>query len=448
MGVLPASGRHFVWLLAAITWADSTADLAVTRQMRAHVAGIKHARVFHRSAVDANLDAVFAVGGPTGYLGEGGNGWWERGIHVGFFLQQRSNPGLIYKIAVIDPPSIGEWTVRVERVTPSEAIIYCLPEKGMMAENRRFTYDLRSKALLSQSVHESVSFGGAWTEAGRTVLIGWNLDKPLAIEYLPGADPPFRVLSRKETSSWIDRIPAGVVRMSFTGTSPVPRFHPASFGPGGRFSLRLRQSKGRHGPRETFAVYEQTATSGNWFSFPESSYGEFSAARPQRVKVGHSRAQTTIEEQIGRWQIVDGRLWFGKAFYDGEGMTGVGGFGFFDTDSRRFQIYSPPQIRDYSVTAMLVESDSLFLGVATAGEWSTYSAGVLQLSLTGKALGRIDLKEPVGGIVRAEGVLLMATSFGVALFDGQNVRRFFVDQTPGGRLRVVEAFPAKYHPAE
>lgn len=43
---------------------------------------------------------------------------------------------------------------------------------------------------------------------------------------------------------------------------------------------------------------------------------------------------------------------------------------------------------------------------------------------------------------------LMATSFGAALFDGSQVRRFFVDQTSGWILHFVEAIPANHQPVE
>ena len=189
------------------------------------------------------------------------------------------------------------------------------------------------------------------------------------------------------------------------------------------------------------AVHERTGKTARWFTLPQSSYDEFSAARPIRVQGGYSRSITTIEEEIGPWRVVDGTLWFGKTFYDGEGMNGVGGFGSFDTGSRQFIIHSPAEIRDSSVSAMLAETDCIWLGLAHRGEWATSGNGMIQVSYSGEALSRIGLSETVGGISRVEGGLLMATSFGAALFDGQRVRRFFVDQTESGRLRVVEADP-------
>lgn len=435
--------RQFVWLLATCAWAASQADLAVIHQMRVHAANPKFVLVLHRSPVDTDLDAVILLGSPWEYMLHSSERRWEEKAHLGIFLQHRSDPGLIYKVVVAEGRPYGECDARVARVTPSEVVIHCRHEKGSKAENHKFRYDIRAKALLDQAVSDAFPMGGVLTIGKRSVLIGWNLEKPVALEYLAGANPPLRVLSQSEAGSWIRRIPAAMVMSSFMGAVKKPVFAPVRFGPDGRFSLRLRPVKGRDGIIEVLAVHERIGKSGRWYNLPQSSYDEFSAARPKRVKDGYARGHTTIEEGIGPWQIVDGTLWFGKAFYDGEGITGVGGFGFFDTETRRFRILIPPGIRDHSATALLVESESVWLALALEGEWRVDGAGVVQLSRTGEALGRIVLTDTVGGIARVEGGLLMATSFGAALFDGQRVRRFFVDQSEGGRLLVVEAGPER-----
>ena len=61
---------------------------------------------------------------------------------------------------------------------------------------------------------------------------------------------------------------------------------------------------------------------------------------------------------IGPYQIDGARIWFGKNFYDGEGDTGVGAFGYFDTSTRAYTLFSPPathQIKTYPVE-FVVES--------------------------------------------------------------------------------------------
>src|ERR1035437_214942 len=86
------------------------------------------------------------------------------------------------------------------------------------------------------------------------------------------------------------------------------------------------------------------------------------AARPRRVKDGYVRAGTEIEDSIGPWQE-DGQIWFGKTFYDGEGSTGVGGFGYFDMNERRLHMFAPPEIADRSVSAINVGPDAAWMAL-------------------------------------------------------------------------------------
>jgi len=52
---------------------------------------------------------------------------------------------------------------------------------------------------------------------------------------------------------------------------------------------------------------------------------------------------------------------------------------------------------------------------------------------------RLELRDIAGEIVRVGDRLLIATEFGAAVFGEHKLRRFFLDQTTDGRLRVAEA---------
>jgi hypothetical protein len=69
---------------------------------------------------------------------------------------------------------------------------------------------------------------------------------------------------------------------------------------------------------------------------PQSTYDEFARARPVRVTNGYTRDDTVLEEEPGPYQIAGSRIWFGKTFYDGEGTSGVGGLGYFDTTTSQY----------------------------------------------------------------------------------------------------------------
>jgi len=124
-------------------------------------------------------------------------------------------------------------------------------------------------------------------------------------------------------------------------------------------------------------------------------------------------------------------------------MTGVGGFGYFDPATKATVLYSPKEIREWSVTGMLVEPDAVWLGIAQRGEWGDHGGGILRFDRLTQQATRLPLRKIVHKIVRSGDALVLDTEFGAAIFDGSNIRRFFVDETTDGRLRVAEAIPSR-----
>ena len=208
--------------------------------------------------------------------------------------------------------------------------------------------------------------------------------------------------------------------------------------------VTLRYQPGQEPPFRLLAGRVETAPPPKQTPWKQSTYDEFALARPGHLTGGLQRKVVTMNEQIGPTQLVAGTRWFGKTFYDAEGVTGVGGFGYFDPASKTPVIYSPKQIRDWSVTALLVEPDAVWLGIAQRGEYGDGGGGILRFDRATQQVTQISLREIVHKIVRSGSTLVLDTEFGAALFDGSNgIRRFFVDETTDGRLRVAEAIPSQ-----
>jgi hypothetical protein len=157
------------------------------------------------------------------------------------------------------------------------------------------------------------------------------------------------------------------------------------------------------------------------------------------VRDGYRRSGTTIDEHIGPWQIEGDRLWFGKTFYDGEGNTGVGGFGYFDAVEKKYRIYSPAEIAGWSVSAILVEPDTIWLALGNSGEYGTTAGGMLAFHRNTQQIERFDLPDVAQSIARVGEHLVMATQFGPAVLDNGQVQRYFVDEMSDGRPYIAEA---------
>jgi hypothetical protein len=167
---------------------------------------------------------------------------------------------------------------------------------------------------------------------------------------------------------------------------------------------------------------------------PQSTYSEFANARPMRVRDGYSADVTTIEERIGAAQELDGRVWFGKTFYDGEGYTGVGGVGYFDVAARHFGFLRIPQVVDWSVSALLVKDETLWAGLERRPEGAEFSGGLL----------RHNLKTSVSRIYRVEDVITSLHIFGGALVLGTSNGIYVLQNDRMIRHRLTPTLDGKF----
>lgn len=394
---------RIAWLLAGCIWCASSLDQAVLSQMG-------KARIVSRTQVSPDLDLVVAHAAPGS--GEIANGdlWWGDKVRLGLFLQKREGPGVVYKIAMENGPRINEGTIRLERATATDVVFLWTPEKGRAGPILKFVYDIRAKALVKTVGYKPYSMARIIRSGGSTVAIGDDPERPLALELVADASSPFRILRGPEALRWMTR-----------------ESTPVRFGPANQFLLSR--------PESGAPVIMRGNTR---YELPQSTYDEFAAARPERVKNGYTRNSATINEHIGPSQLADGTVWFGRNFYDGEGQTGVGGFGYFDTAKLSHRLFSPAAVRDYSVSAILVEPEAVWLGLVNGGEWGSTGGGFARYDRATERTEHFKLREIVGGIARIGDRVLLATETGVAILDGNKVKRYQVDETTDGRLRVVE----------
>jgi len=157
------------------------------------------------------------------------------------------------------------------------------------------------------------------------------------------------------------------------------------------------------------------------------------------LKDGYGRESTELDESIGPWQQETGGIWFGKTFYDGEGSTGVGGFGYFDQKEKKLQLFDPPEIADWSVSALDVTPDAVWIALVNNGEYGGSSGGLLRYDRHTSAARRLALPDIALRLDHINGKILAATDFGFTVVEGDQITRFFVDQTTDGRWRVVPA---------
>jgi hypothetical protein len=418
----------FVVVPPNLTPAATTADQAVFTVIHEADPTLVNRKVLYRNAVAADLDLVIAIGSPAEWPLDPNSPaiWWDEKRKLALFLQERARPDRVYSLALA--AGSLDCGARIERATSTDTVISCTGEKADQGLNQKFVYDIRAKALVSHFAYRPFAMMRVLNVSGRTVFVGSDLARLVAVEFQPGGSPEFRILGNADAAQWLGRVKTaqewiGSGRIEILYVVPDDRAA-IRFGPSGTF---------------TFARGSIVDSQSKEYNLRQSTYDDFARARGRRVTNGYARDNTIIDEKIGPAQSEGDKLWFGKTFYDGEGNSGVGGFGYFDVSDRQYHLFVPPEVADCSVSAIRVEPDAVWMGVFQSGEYGGSPVGVLRYDRETQAVHKYELPDAVYGLTVSGNRTLAPTSSGIAVIDGDKVSRYFVDRTTDGRLRVAEA---------
>jgi hypothetical protein len=315
-------------------------DRAVTDLLRRSVPSLRDAAVLKRLAVDNDLDLVLAVGWPRKVeLLASGEVPWTPQDRIGLFLQDRTDAGRLFQLA-LEPGPQEDSFLRLERMTAQELVLSCVGEKWSTYDNQKFLLDVRAKALVKHFSYAPFR----------------------AVRVLPTRGGPRFVMADQKRALLVEvdsvtGMPGIVSAFQEPPTAPDPVI---AFGPEKRF--RLSQEKNKYGS-DFPVIVEQRGQQKKSYLLLQSDLDTWREARPDDVKSGLAPDAAEMNEAIGPHQLEGDRLWFGKSFYNSEGLTGVGGFGYFDANARSWKIYSPAEIQRRSVSAILVEPDSVWLAL-------------------------------------------------------------------------------------
>lgn len=169
---------------------------------------------------------------------------------------------------------------------------------------------------------------------------------------------------------------------------------------------------------------------------PQTKDAEFAPVLKRRAARGHDDSEANIQESVGAWQADSGGYWFGKAFYDGEGFSGVGDIGFLDS-SGRYSFLRLREVEDASVGALLVEPATLWAGLHGSGEGSEYSLGLLRYDRASRRAQVTDLPSVVTRILRIDGALFMRAHEGMFVMRGETMLWFQREPTANGGSAIV-----------
>jgi hypothetical protein len=416
---------------------------ALTRADRAVIPALLHAdsalknfAIVARRQVSDQLDLVLALGTRNpDYVTYDGSQIWLKEDRLGIFLQDRHDANRVFTLTIEPGPPCQ---IHLERVTARDVLISCPGgyDWGNGANNQKFVFDLNTKRMVQRYAYRPFASYVLVKTADRLYFVAGDLHHIIAAVWDAQA-ASFRLLPEAQTSSILEKISiqTGSAAGDEYQVPALPSEQHVAFGPGKRFELDLHNQPGVGGDYPVIIEHRQHTA--QEFPLAQSSRREWALRRPEEAKAIFPASALEIREQIGPYQVEGDRLWFGKTFYNGEGITGVGGFGYFDTDSRSYTLYAPSEIWEWSVSTLLLEPRAAWLGLAHFGEGWGMSGGLLRWDRATKSVQHFDLKATSYQIVRWQDALYMATNEGIEMLRDNQVDRYIMDAPPNGRFQVV-----------
>jgi hypothetical protein len=400
---------------------------SVIESFRKHDPTMVHFSLLYKGQASEELDVILVRGGR---LRDGWNAprtvrYFERGDRLGVFLVNRAQPSLAYELTNDDDINDGyEAEVEVERAAPGELTIFLRGNYGVATSRRKYAYSPTSKRLLWKRDFAAVGLqhltaaNGSFVTWGSIRQLGRDRQEPTAVAVAPSVEGyrPFADVASLPTDAHPERTTV-------------------ELGGGSSCSVHTETVLHNTASRQVLCLVNGELQT---FHPPQADFERFAAARPEKVSNGYTEEHATFNETIGPYQFDGERLWFGLDFYDGEGMAGVGAFGTFDPQVRTFEMHYLPEIADWSVSALLVEPEAVWLGLVRHPEGASYSGGLLRWDRNTRAVQRWPKTPVISGIVRQGERLYMATDEGAAIFEDGEFIRYLLDVDRNGEYRLVK----------
>ena len=198
-------------------------------------------------------------------------------------------------------------------------------------------------------------------------------------------------------------------------------------------------------------ILERTPSESKLYPLPQSDFETYKRLHAADLKYMLPQVLTAKDyeglEVIGPHEVEGNRIWFGNQYYAGEGERGMGAFGYFDMETRKYVLFSPPEIARWEVSALLVQPDAVWLALDHFGEdISTSPVGLVRWGRDNHSVRSYPLEFVVDRMRNSTSdptMLVLSTRGGYAQFRNGNVQRFRVEKSSNGKEHAVpiDKFP-------
>ena len=175
------------------------------------------------------------------------------------------------------------------------------------------------------------------------------------------------------------------------------------------------------------------------YPLPQTTYAQFVRARPAQAANGVEKNSAVFEERIGAYQIAEDRLWFGKAFYDSEGHSGVGGIGYV-SNTGKYTFLRIPEVINWSVSCLLIEGDILWFCRDSEQEGATTPGGLFRYDLRTRRTRAVwpKMEDAIDRIAHVEGAIFLGTDHGLYVLKNGKRMRYRTEPDMNGQMVVIQ----------
>lgn len=199
-----------------------------------------------------------------------------------------------------------------------------------------------------------------------------------------------------------------------------------------------RVSANSHGGEENPGIYEVSDGKTRFYPLPQLGISDLRRWRANLISQ-NPNIPFRIRLDIGPFQRVGNRIWFGTSFYDGEGITGIGGLGTFDLRTRGFNVDYCSVMAPYSTSSIAIGQGEVWLGLYHCGEGTSSSGGIARYQFASKSWTRYEVPEIANAIYPADGRIYAGTTEGILVLGAGGLTRICFEPSEAGEFQAVLA---------
>ena len=170
---------------------------------------------------------------------------------------------------------------------------------------------------------------------------------------------------------------------------------------------------------------------------PQPTYQDFKRIRSDRVADGYTKDIAQVGNALGAWHVEGNQIWFGTTFYDGEGETGIGGFGRYDVVTNQIYMTYLPDVASWSMSTIFMSDGILSMGLVSHPEGVKYSGGLVQYDINTKHTQHFDVPGIIHVIREVNNTLVLGTTNGISLINGKTIQTGTFDVDQEGQYELI-----------